>query len=138
MMCVQKLFQRQCLLNNHGIYLYKTNAKQMTNHYCTLCINILEIHKPVLLQFRLLSGVVIDTVLKMVRKRIENVAENRGYVKICCKLGLNVKSIHDVLFMGIIKCHFPQFISGLQNSIPVRNQSRCSLFRKTQVCSYQI
>ena len=55
----------------------KTNTKRMTDHYCTLCINILEIHKPFLLQFRLFSGVLIDTVLKMVRKRIENVAEIR-------------------------------------------------------------
>ena len=53
------------------------------------------IHKPVLLQFRLLSGVFIDTALQMVRKRIENVAEIRGYIKARCKLGLSVKSIHD-------------------------------------------
>ena len=67
----------------------------MTAHHCTLCLNITEIHKPVLLQFRLLSGVFIDTALKMVRKRIENVAEIRGYIKARCKLGLSVKSIHD-------------------------------------------
>ena len=31
----------------------------------------------------------------MVRKRIENVAKIRGYIKARCKLGLSVKSIHD-------------------------------------------
>ena len=51
----------------------------MTDHYCTLCINKLEIHKLVLLQFQLPSGVFIDTALKMVVKQIENVAEIRGY-----------------------------------------------------------
>ena len=29
-----------------------------------------------------------------------------------------------VLFMGVNKCHFQQFIDGLQNSVPVRNQSK--------------
>ena len=67
----------------------------MTDHYCTLCINILKIHKLVLLQFRLLSDVLIDTALKMVRKRIENVAEFRSYIKARCNLELSVKSIHD-------------------------------------------
>ena len=42
-----------------------------------------------------LSGVVIDTVLKMDRKRIENVAEIRGYKKARCMLGLSVKKIHN-------------------------------------------
>ena len=64
----------QYIPDNHGIHLYKTNMKQLTDHYYTLCINILEINKRVLLQFRLLSGVFIDTALKMVRKQIENVA----------------------------------------------------------------
>ena len=67
------------ILNNHGINLYKANTKGMTDHYCTLCINILEIHKPVLLQFRLLLGVLMDTALKMVRKRIENFTEIRVF-----------------------------------------------------------
>ena len=58
-------------------------------------MNILEIHKPVLLQFRLLSGVFIDTALKMVRKRIRNVAEIRGYIYARCKLGLSIENIHD-------------------------------------------
>ena len=58
-------------------------------------MNILEIHKPVLLQFRLLSGVLIDTALKMVRKRIRNVAEIRGYIYARCKLGLSIDNIHD-------------------------------------------
>ena len=31
----------------------------------------------------------------MVRKRIENVAEIRAYIKGRCKLGLSVKTIHD-------------------------------------------
>ena len=90
------MFQTQSILDNHAIYLYKISTKRMTVHYCTLCINILEIYKPVLLQFRLLSGVVIDAALKMVRKQIENVAEIRGYIKARCKLGLSAKSIHDV------------------------------------------
>ena len=71
----------------------------MTAHHCTLCLNIIEIHKPVLLQFRFLSGVFIDTALKMVRKRIEHVAEIRGYIKARCKLGLSVKSIHDEIYV---------------------------------------
>ena len=50
-----------------------------------------EIHKPVLLQFPLLSDVVIDTALKMVKKRIENVAEIRDYIKAL----VSVKSIND-------------------------------------------
>ena len=48
----------------------------------------------ILIAFRC-TNVLIDTALKMVRKRIENVAEIRGYIKTCCKLGLSVKSIHD-------------------------------------------
>ena len=91
----RNVLQTQCILNNHGIYLYKTNTKRMTDHYCILFTNILEIHKQVLLQFRLLSDVVMNTPLKMVRKRIENVAEIWGYIKARCKLGLSVKSIHD-------------------------------------------
>ncbi|MES9895277.1 MAG: CHAD domain-containing protein, partial [Candidatus Thiodiazotropha endolucinida] len=43
---VQKLLQTHCILDNHGIYLHKTNTKRMTDHHCILCINILEIHKP--------------------------------------------------------------------------------------------
>ena len=45
---VRKVLQTHCILNNHGIYLYKTHTKRMTDYYCTLYINILEIHKPVL------------------------------------------------------------------------------------------
>ena len=63
-----------------------------------MCIDILEIHKLVLLQFHLLSDVVIDIALKMVRIGIENVAEItqiRGYIEAHCKLTLSVKSIHD-------------------------------------------
>ena len=47
------------------------------------------------MQFRLLSGVFIDTALKRVRKQIDNVAEIRGYIKASCKLGMSVESIHD-------------------------------------------
>ena len=32
--------------------------------------------------------------------------------------------IRCMLFMGINKCRFPQSIGGLQNSVPVRNQSK--------------
>ena len=92
---VRKYFQMTCIQDTHGIYLYKTNTKGMTDNYCTLCINIFEIYKTVLWQFRLLSGVVLETALKRVRKRIENVAEIRYYIKAHCKLGLNVKSICD-------------------------------------------
>ena len=31
----------------------------------------------------------------MVRKGIKNIAEIRGYIKACCKLGLSVKCIYD-------------------------------------------
>ena len=75
-----------CILDNHGIYLYKTSLEPMTDHHWKLYVNMLEIQKPVLLQFHLLAGVVINTSLKMVRKGIENVAEIRGYIKTCCKL----------------------------------------------------
>ena len=34
------------------------------------------------------------------------------------------------MFMGINKCHFPQFVGGLQNSVPVRNQSEMPLNRE--------
>ena len=69
---VRGVFEKFCKRNEHSIiYLYKTNTKRMTYHYCTSCINILGIDKLVLLQFRLLSGVFINTALKMVRKRIE-------------------------------------------------------------------
>ena len=83
---VQKFFQTQCMLDNQGIYMYKTNTKLMIDHHCTLCINILEIHKPVLLQFRLLSGVLIDIALNKVRKRIDTAADLGGYIKARCKL----------------------------------------------------
>ena len=73
--------------------MYKPITKRMTDHYCILCINILEIHKPVRSQYRLLSGVFIDIALKMVRKRIQNVAEIRGYIKTRFQLELSVKSI---------------------------------------------
>ena len=89
-----KALQTHCILSNRGIYLYITITKRITDHYCNLCTNILEIHKSVLLQFRLLSGIVISTALRMFRKRKENVAEIRGYIKARCKLGLCVKSIH--------------------------------------------
>ena len=140
---VWKLLQMQPILDNHRLDLYKTNTcmKWMTDHYCTLCIYKLEIHKLVLLQFRLLSDVLIDTALKMVRKWIENVAEIRGYIlqpAVSCDWVSKAYIMWYVLFMGINKCYFPQFICGLQNSVPVRNQSKCPLFRMTQVCSYQI
>ena len=32
--------------------------------------------------------------------------------------------MRHALFMGTDKCHFPLFIGGLQNSVPVRNQSK--------------
>ena len=48
---VRKVLQTQCIPDNHGNYLYKTNTKRKTDYYCKLCINTLEIHKPVLLQF---------------------------------------------------------------------------------------
>ena len=35
-----------------------------------------------------------------------------------------------VLFMGINKRHFPQFIDGLQNSVLVRNQSKMPLIQE--------
>ena len=48
---VRKVLQIDCILDNHGIYLYKTITKRMTDYYCTLRINILEIHIQVLFQF---------------------------------------------------------------------------------------
>ena len=78
--------------------------------------------KPVLLQFRLFSGVLIDTALKMIRKRIENVSEIKGYIKARCKLGLRVKAyiMRYVLSMGINKCHFHSLyiVGGLQTGTP--------------------
>ena len=54
----------------------------------------------------------------MVRKRIENVAEIGSYINHRCKLGLSVKSIHNEICVvygdNWNKCHFPQFIGGLQ------------------------
>ena len=35
-----------------------------------------------------------------------------------------------VLFMVINKCHIPQFIGGLQNSVPVKNQSKMPIIQK--------
>ena len=35
-----------------------------------------------------------------------------------------------VLFLGTNKCHFPQFTGDLQNSVPVRNQSRMPLIQE--------
>ena len=94
----------------------------MTDHYCTLCINRLAIHKSVLLQFRLLSGVLIDIVLKMVRNREENVVEIRGHIKARCKLGLSVKSIHDEICvvygnkqMSTVYRWFTKFSSGQES-----------------------
>ena len=75
------MFCKRCILDNHGIYAYRTNTKRITDPCCTLCINIPEFHKPILFQFRLLSGVFIDTALKMARQRIENIAEIRDYIK---------------------------------------------------------
>ena len=37
-----------------------------------------------------------------------------------------------LLFMGINKCHFPQFKRGLQNSVTVRNQSKMPLIQEDQ------
>ena len=149
---VRKLLQTHYILNNHWPYWYKTSTTRMTDCFCTLCINILDIHKLVLLQFRLLSGVLIDTVLKIVRKLIENVAEIMGYIKYHCKLGLSVKSIHDEIcvvyrgsggrvrgggsggagdkLMSFSTVNIIHYWSGISQ--------RCSLFRYTQVCSYEI
>lgn len=96
----------------------------MTDHLGILCINILEIHKPILLQFSLLSGVFIDTAFKKVRKGIENVAENRGYIKVRCKSGLSVKNIHDEICViygdkqmsfSIVCRQFTKFSSGQES-----------------------
>ena len=38
--------------------------------------------------------------------------------------------MRSVLFMGINKCIFPQFIGGLQNSVPVRNLSKMPLIQE--------
>ena len=35
-----------------------------------------------------------------------------------------------MLFMGINKCHFPQFISSLQNSVPVRNKTKTPVIQE--------
>ena len=66
----------------------------------------------------------------MVRKRKEDVAEIRGYIPTRCKLGLSVKSRHDEIIIGINKCHFLQLIGGLQNLVPVRNQSKVPLIQE--------
>ena len=106
---------------------------QVTDHYCTLRINILEIHKPIFLflQFRFLSCVLVHTALKMVRKRTENVAE-RSYIKARCKLGLSVKIIHDEICVVYRdkQMSFPHFLGGLQNSFAVRNQSKMPLIQE--------
>ena len=41
----------------------------------------------------------------------------------------NLYTMRYVLFMGINKWHFPQFIGGLQNSIRVRNPSKMLLIQ---------
>ena len=54
-----KAFANYLYLRNHEIQAYKTRMN------CgILCINVFEIHKPVPLQFKLLSYVFIFTVLK--------------------------------------------------------------------------
>ena len=83
----------------------------MTDHHWKLYVNMLEIQKPVLLQFQLLAGVVINTSLKMVRKGIENVAEIRSYIKTCCKLDECQKHTwSDMCRLWEKTSHFPQFI----------------------------
>ena len=68
----------------------------------------------------------------MVRKRIENVAEIRGYTNARCKLGLSVKSIHVEICVvyGDKQILFSTVYSGLQNSFPVRNQSKMPLIQQ--------
>ena len=122
----KRFCKRTVYATNTGKNLYKTNRKRMADHYCTLCINIHEIHKPVLLQFWLLSGVLIDTALKMVRKWSENDAEIRVYIKSRYKLGLSIKSIHDeirvvygdkqMLFSTVYRW-FSEFRAGLGGSV---------------------
>ena len=51
--------------------------KRMTDPRCKLCMNIIETHKSVLLQFQLLSGMFINPVLKIITLQLENVYEIR-------------------------------------------------------------
>ena len=72
------------------MYRYTVCLKSTNRYFCN---------------FDCFSGVVIDTELEMVRKRIEKGTEVRKrlekgtkirvYIKIRCKLGLSVKSTHD-------------------------------------------
>ena len=70
----------------------------------------------------------------MVRKRIENVAETRAYIKWRCKLDLSVKTIHDEIsdIYGNNQMSFSQFIGGSLNSNRVRNQSKMPHIQEDQ------
>ena len=76
----------------------------------------------------------------MVRKRVENVAEIRAYIKGRCKLGLSVKTIHDEIsdIYGNNQMSFSQFICGSLNSNGSGINQRCPIYRKTKICSHQI
>ena len=59
----------------------------------------------------------------MVRKRIENVSEIRGYIKARCKLGLTVKEIHSEIgsIYGDNKMSFATVYRWFKNLALVRN-----------------
>ena len=63
--------------------------------------NLIEIHKPTPLHVRLILGVFIYTELKC-RKRKENVAEIRVYLKARCNMGLSVKTINYYTYYYIV------------------------------------
>ena len=68
--------------------------------------------------------------LKRVGKGIENIAEIKGYINACCKLGLSVKSIHDEICVVYGDKQMSFSTGGLQNSVPVRN---LTLIRSSQL-----
>ena len=92
MRSVRKRLQMTSFLRNHESCVYKNQYKLV--HRCFKLLDYVykyKIHKPVPFQFRLISGVLIYTLSKMSGKRIENVADIRGYIKGLCKLGRGVK-----------------------------------------------
>ena len=92
MRSVRKRLQMTSFLRNHESCVYKYQYKLV--HRCFKLLDYVykyKIHKPVPFQFRLISGVLIYTLSKMSGKRIENVADIRGYIKGRCKLGRGFK-----------------------------------------------
>lgn len=76
--------------------MYKTSTNWFTAPHCYMCITLIEINKQISLQVRLLPGIYLYTLLKViVRKQIQILSEIRDFIKALCMFGLSIRNIHD-------------------------------------------